>query len=247
MLACGSQAAKHGPVGALASTARASGTNACSKAIKKAGGAASSNIVSAVVRNNKKRPRSNGNGNTTLERAKKESGLHKPSSTDRSALWSRALALETDKDNLNEYSCFVREQLELFCDSQEEIDHIRETNYPKYRNGGNYLVAGQVGLRCKDCQQKTSFTSNLSVVNKITRNFVRNHLLKGCNEMDKESRKKLCELKRSFGGHQGGNNAKKKGSYTADDYVANCLQGIGIHQVSDKPGLFLLDDQTGGK
>ena len=198
-------------------------------------------VNDAHVLANKKRSRSNVNDTTTSKRTKHNSNLQTSS-------WSRPLAEETDKDNLNEYSCFVREQLELFSLSQEEVDHIRETNLTKYKRGGSCLVAGQVGLRCKHCQQKTSFPGNLSSVCGASMMFVGNHFIKGCREMNDESSKKLLELKRSFGG-KGGHGAKskgrysaaakRKGPYSAAKYVAKCLQDVGIENVPDGAGIFL--------
>jgi hypothetical protein len=91
--------------------------------------------------------------------------------------------METDKDNLNEYSCFVRKQLELHCVLQNEVDHIQETNPRKYNNGGGFLVAGQVGIRCNHCQQQTSsFPKNLSSVCAVSMAFVGNHFMKGATK-----------------------------------------------------------------
>jgi hypothetical protein len=100
------------------------------------------------------------------------------------------------------------------------------------------LLPGKIGLRCKHCQQQTSFPNNLSSVCAVSIAFDGIHFMKGCNEMDDESSKKLLDLKRSLGG-RGGNYAKQhKGPYSAAEYVAKCLlQDLGMNQVPDRHGL----------
>ena len=199
--------------------------------------AAPSDATKAVrSRTNKKRSRSNLTVSTTSSKRTK----HDVGSSDTSNSWSHSLAMETDKDNLTQYACFVREQIELFCVTQKEVDRIRETAGKLYSNKRGEIVAGQVGLRCKHCQQVLSFPGTLNGVNASARNSVLKHFMNECNESKEEIRNKLIELKTSHGGRRSGWKSRGNGQYTAPDYMEKCLRDVGIReQFGQKQGLFL--------
>ena len=193
-------------------------------------------ITKADVRSNKKRSRSNLTVSTTSSKRTK----HEVTSSDTSNSWSHSLAMEADKDNLNPYACFVREQIELFCVTQQEVDRIRETDRTLYSNARGKIVAGQVGLRCKYCQQVLSFPGAMCSVNAIARNSMQKHFKNECKESKEEIRHKLIELKTSHGGRASSWKSGGNGQYTAPEYMEKCLRDVGIReQFGRKQGLFL--------
>ena len=69
--------------------------------------------------------------------------------------------MEADKDNLNPYSCFERQQLELFCVTQEEVDHIRETDAKLYKNKRGKLLQDRWDFVASTASRILSFPGTL--------------------------------------------------------------------------------------
>ena len=180
-----------------------------------------------LLAEDKKRPRTNETTNTTSKRIKNNVVNNASKSP-----WSRPLAAETDKDNLNDYSCLFRQHLELFCVTQDEIDGIIDSKKSQGRRG--IIVAGQVGLRCTHCHQILSFPTTLVSVHQNALNSVPGHFKNACSEMSDKDWNKLFKLKEGKGRYK-----QKTGLYTTPEYVARCLRDIGIQESPDGPGLFL--------
>ena len=54
------------------------------------------------------------------------------------------MTLPSDEDNLSEYQCLIRSQIELFAAQVRDIEcNAQGRNKP--------IVVGQVGIRCKAC------------------------------------------------------------------------------------------------
>jgi hypothetical protein len=101
------------------------------------------------------------------------------------------LAMKNDFGNLPESDCFVRENLELFCASEDDVKR-RRSRYPHV----NVLV-GQVGIRCLHCskskaimqEESTYYPSAVDRIYECARAFHKGHL-KVCPHASSDERDK---------------------------------------------------------
>ena len=130
------------------------------------------------------------------------------------------LSSVSDEENLSEYYCFGRKQIEVFSWNEE----YRRRNL-------TYVVKGQVGIRCKHCHHE-AFPESLKNVHGRTMNLIDSHLMKECDRFEQADRNKLMNLKNIQKGYP---------LYTTKDskYVQSLLQNLPICDHSTKSMIVL--------
>lgn len=107
------------------------------------------------------------------------------------------LFMRSDDDDLSEYQCLVRKQIEAFEASDEDMD----TNA---RGRNRAIVRGQVGIRCRHCKvvppqhrQRAAlyYPSKLERLYQMSQTIASVHLLEHCDRMPKEVRDELVRLR----------------------------------------------------
>ena len=93
----------------------------------------------------------------------------------------------------------MREQLELFCVTQEEVDHIRETDGKLYNNKRGKLLQDRWAFVANTANRYYRFLVPYMV--SIQREKFRSkHFMNECKDSEDKNRNKLVELKASHGG-----------------------------------------------
>ena len=107
---------------------------------------------------------------------------------------NQLLSLDEDKDWLSAPLCLLRDQLEVFCATQEEVDT---------RTRARPHVVGCVGIRCRHCKNlplkerangSTCFPKSVSLVHQAVRNFHRYHF-HDCKEIPERYKKRMKAFK----------------------------------------------------
>lgn len=109
----------------------------------------------------------------------------------------KALSLPTDKGNLSEYQCLLREQIFLFAVGPSDIHCTAQgRNKP--------ITLGQVGVLCRHCAKMPPgtrpsgavyFPAKLSGLYQASQNMAINHFGKSCQSVPDHIRAMLHELK----------------------------------------------------
>jgi hypothetical protein len=113
---------------------------------------------------------------------------------------------DIDDFYLTEYQCVLRQQIELFEATMDDVQASAQgRNSP--------IEVGQVGIRCKYCSMlplkcrtrgAVYFPRSIDGIYQVAQNLTKIHLCQGCNRVPENLRKKLTELskvnKRASGG-----------------------------------------------
>ena len=107
------------------------------------------------------------------------------------------LSLPTDKSNLSEYQCLVREQIQLFSASRADVESSAQgRNRP--------IIEKQVGIRCRHCARFPSsgrsrgavyFPAKLSGLYQAAQNMTLNHFTTTCQNIPEPLRNEIFRLK----------------------------------------------------
>lgn len=108
------------------------------------------------------------------------------------------LAIPEDKEWLSDMDCFIRNQLEVFCATEEDVATAQtDRKYP--------IHVGQVGIRCIHCStgkqggaqgQAVSYPFSITGIYESVREFQRLHL-DSCENLPAETKSKLKDFKGS--------------------------------------------------
>mgnify|MGYP003492542284 CR=1 FL=1 len=107
------------------------------------------------------------------------------------------LSLPSDKGNLSDYQCLLRQQIVLFSVSVNDIQcSAQGRNKP--------ICMGQVGVLCRHCAKippgmrpcgAAYFPAKLSGIYQASQNMAINHFSKSCRSIPEETRALLIKLK----------------------------------------------------
>jgi hypothetical protein len=116
--------------------------------------------------------------------------------------------LDCDEESLSDYQCFLRQQIELFEATHDDM----QFNAQKMNKA---VVLGQVGIRCRYCAAHAPWTrkrgavyysANLDGLYQAGQNMSKNHFSLHCTTISEKSKHKLLRLKdgkrRAGGGKQ---------------------------------------------
>jgi hypothetical protein len=116
--------------------------------------------------------------------------------------------LDCDEESLSDYQCFLRQQIELFEATHDDI----QFNAQKMNKA---VVLGQVGIRCRYCATHAPWTrkrgavyysANLDGLYQAGQNMSKNHFSLHCTTIPEKPKHKLLRLKdgkrRAGGGKQ---------------------------------------------
>lgn len=107
------------------------------------------------------------------------------------------MAMKCDPEYLSDYQCLIRQQIEIFEASEEDVK-----SRDRGRNAAIYV--GQVGIRCKHCastpacfQSRGSsyFTSSMDGLYQAAQKMTTNHFSSNCLLIPESVKKSLLELK----------------------------------------------------
>jgi len=146
------------------------------------------------------------------------------------------LAMPKDNANLNSLHCFVRQNIEVFVASCNDI--IAPSPGRK-----NRLVEGQVGLRCVHCssvppkdrvKRAVCYPPSINSIYHSVSNMKFDHF-GNCKMMPKESRKQLDELRQHCGRRNGrlSGGCSGAGSSTTAQYYLNSATEMGLVDSDD--------------
>jgi hypothetical protein len=132
--------------------------------------------------------------------------------------------MDCDDESLSEYQCFLRNQIELFEATNEDL----QLNAQKMNK---YVVLGQVGIRCRYCAKKATWTrargavyysATLDGLYQAGQNMSKNHLCNHCNSIPEPIKQELLRLKsgkrRAGGGKQYWSEAARAMGVFEDQY-----------------------------
>lgn len=132
------------------------------------------------------------------------------------------LSLTTDRSNLSEYQCMIREQIDLFAATQTDIDSSAQgRNRP--------IVVGQVGIRCRHCASLPSsrrsrgavyYPAKLSGLYQAAQNMTLNHFTTTCQSIPQTVRDEMIRLKQNKSYVLGGG----KGYWARGGQIRNILE-----------------------
>jgi hypothetical protein len=105
--------------------------------------------------------------------------------------------MKCDDENISRYQCLVRQQIELFAASEEDIDsNAQGRNKP--------IVLGQVGIRCRHCSKipprhrtrgATYYPAKLTGLYQAAQNMASAHLCNHCQHIPDALRRNLIALR----------------------------------------------------
>ena len=134
--------------------------------------------------------------------------------------------LEIDEENLSDYQCFLRQQIELFEANDDDIQwNAQKMNKP--------VVLGQVGIRCRYCSIHPPWTRQRGAVYysattdglyQAGQNMSKNHFAFHCTAIPENAKQKLRSLKDGKRRANGGKN-----------YWASTARALGVYE--DRYGL----------
>ncbi|EEC44876.1 predicted protein [Phaeodactylum tricornutum CCAP 1055/1] len=109
----------------------------------------------------------------------------------------KPMALPSDEDNLSEYQCLIRAQIDLFEARTRDIEcNAQGRNKP--------IALGQVGIRCRHCsflppgrrpRGAVYFPAKLPGLYQAAQNMAINHFSESCQAIPECTRSKLLRLK----------------------------------------------------
>ncbi|CAJ1963644.1 unnamed protein product [Cylindrotheca closterium] len=139
---------------------------------------------------------------------------------------------DCDENMLSEYQCLVRQQLEFFESSKQDIRWSKQG-----RN--NNLVPGQVGIRCKWCSHLPTqcrspgavyYSATLNGLYQAAQNMVKNHLCKEeCRHVPPDIEHRLIRLRGSRRRGPGGKKYWVEGAMARGIY--ECGGRLGLKQL----------------
>ncbi len=116
------------------------------------------------------------------------------------------LSLASDPGSVSEYQCLVRQQIEFFEATQEDVQsNAQGRNRP--------IVLAQVGIRCRHCvdlpqsvrgRGAVYFPSRLDGIYQASQNMSAHHLCELCSHIPEGTRSKLLALKDNNKSSSGG-------------------------------------------
>lgn len=157
-----------------------------------------------------------------------EDGRRMTVSTDSGPTKACALYMDCDVDNLSEYQCMVRKNIEIFEASASDLDSTA-----KGRN--KPILLGQVGIRCRHCawldprdKRKGAmfYPAKLSGIYQAAQSLASTHLCHHCEHVPPDTRKLLLTLKEWKSSAGGGK-----------DYWSDSARVIGVCEDPER-GLF---------
>eukprot|EP00934_Nitzschia_sp_Nitz4_P006093 Nitzschia sp. Nitz4//scaffold7_size249615//75228//76400//NITZ4_001159-RA/size249615-processed-gene-0.342-mRNA-1//-1//CDS//3329558388//6083//frame0 len=99
---------------------------------------------------------------------------------------------EHDDDNLSQYQCLLRKQIEIFEAGEEDVKWNAQG-----RNKS--IVLKQVGLRCRYCAELPTWSRSRGAVyytmSMAGQNLAKNHIFLNCSRMPKDVKQKLLSLR----------------------------------------------------
>jgi hypothetical protein len=140
------------------------------------------------------------------------------------------LFLDSDVGSLSDYQCFLRQQIEVFEASSDDVQY----NASRMNRS---IVLGQVGLRCRHCAlcsewERASgavyYPGSLSMLYQAGQNMAKNHLCNGCKKIPQETRDLLNLLR-----------GDKRRATAGKEYWSKTAQILGIFE-DGKNGLKFL-------
>jgi hypothetical protein len=126
-----------------------------------------------------------------------------PSST---ATRTAPLYLDYDDRALTEYQCLLRQQVELFEATSEDVRGCAQGRHSRIR-------PGQVGIRCRHCSHLPKsarargaiyYSKTIDGMYQVTQNMSKLHLCKNCTQVPEEIKRKLAKLQTSHTRASGG-------------------------------------------
>jgi hypothetical protein len=131
------------------------------------------------------------------------------------------LFMDYDEDNLSEYQCFLRQQIEAFEASPDDVKGTAQgRNTP--------IQLGQVGIRCRHCASLPKaarprgavyYSQKIEGVYQVAQNMSKVHVLGRCSQVPDHTKRKLLELKQFNQRACGGK-----------DYWGDGLRALGIYE-----------------
>uniref|UniRef100_A0A7S3P7M9 Uncharacterized protein n=1 Tax=Amphora coffeiformis TaxID=265554 RepID=A0A7S3P7M9_9STRA len=147
---------------------------------------------------------------------------HTASSNPAATSDSISLALTTDRTNLSDYQCMIREQIDLFAATQADIDSSAQgRNRP--------IVVGQVGIRCRHCAPLPSsrrsrgavyYPAKLSGLYQAAQNMTLNHFTTTCQSIPQPLKDEMLRLKKNKSYVLGGG----KGYWARGGQIRNIIE-----------------------
>ena len=134
--------------------------------------------------------------------------------------------LSCDEESLSEYQCFLRQQIELFEATNDDL----QLNAQKMNKS---VVLGQVGIRCRHCAQVPPWTrargavyysATLDGLYQAGQNMSKNHLSHHCTSMPDPLKQRLLDLKES-----------KRRAGGGKQYWSEAARALGVYE--DQYGL----------
>jgi hypothetical protein len=131
------------------------------------------------------------------------------------------LFLESDIGSLSDYQCFLRQQIEVFDASSDDVQY----NASRMNRS---IVLGQVGLRCRHCATSPEwerasgavyYPGRLSMLYQAGQNMAKNHLCNGCRKIPQETRDYLNLLR-----------GDKRRATAGKDYWSKTAKLLGIYE-----------------
>ena len=133
-----------------------------------------------------------------------------------------SLALTTDRANLSEYQCIIREQIDLFAATRADIESSAQgRNRP--------IVLGQVGIRCRHCALLPSsrrsrgavyYPAKLSGLYQAAQNMTLNHFTTTCQSISQSLKDEMLRLKKNKSYVLGGG----KGYWARGGQIRNIIE-----------------------
>jgi hypothetical protein len=108
------------------------------------------------------------------------------------------LHIESDSLVMSEYQCLIRQQLEAFAATADDVQfHIS-------RSMGKSIRVGRVGIRCRHCADLPQYArvkgavfypKDLNSLYQVGQNMVQNHLLAFCKRLPDQTKAKMEKLR----------------------------------------------------
>lgn len=137
---------------------------------------------------------------------------------------------DSDAGSLSDYQCFLRQQIEMFEASSDDVQ------YNASRMNRN-IVLGQVGIRCRHCAKSSEweraggavyYPGNLSMLYQAGQNMAKNHLCNLCKKIPQGTRDLLNLLRRD-----------KRRAAAGKEYWSKTAKAFGVFE-NEKNGLKLM-------
>jgi hypothetical protein len=129
--------------------------------------------------------------------------------------------MDRDEENLTEYQCLLRKQIELFEAGPDDIrSNAQGRNTP--------ILLGQVGLRCRYCaplpraartKGAVYYSQTIDGIYQVAQNMSKVHLCERCHRIPREVQDKLKALR--------GDNQRAVGG---KHYWADGVRALGVYE-----------------